>query len=143
MKFQKIIDGIVALALIAFVVYWFFQIETCGLMRHKAGVTTKVAVVAKHSEKTELLYQTKYDTIKSDTVKLVEIKYKPLPYSIDTLAVLRNFYAEHFFKEIFNDSNIVADLFLTIQENKVKHFELAYKDKRPQIINNYRFCYYY
>jgi hypothetical protein len=78
-----------------------------------------------------------YYIVKRDSVKYRDQKWMDsvlLATKVDTAAILREYYALHYYDRIFEDTLLKAELKDVISENQFKDNVFSYQIKRPQII---------
>jgi hypothetical protein len=89
---------------------------------------------------TVILYDTIIHRI-ADTVPYYIVRYDSVTFrdtvfeSVDTAAILKDYFAEHYYTRTFNDSLLSAEIKDVISRNSFGECKFSYRILRPQIIN--------
>jgi hypothetical protein len=99
--------------------------EVNKLADERHGKTIKADTVVKYHYVTKWLPGLITRTVKRDSI------IYPPPAVVDTLAILKKFYAEYCYQDTIKDTNIIAVSDFTISENRLKDHRFTYKILLP------------
>ena len=130
---QSIRQNVVRALVIISIVFLIIQIRGCVQDMNTAPATKTEKII--HSDTVvKYRYLTKWFFPPIKTQYITDSILVPIPAIIDTLAILRKFYATYCYTDTIQDTNIVAVSEIQLSENRIQNYNLTYKLLRPDKI---------